>query len=431
VLQTQQGNSKPFKTTTFVCIPIMKTEIHTLANGLRLLHLPGGVDVAHAALYINAGTRDERPEEHGIAHFIEHAIFKGTHKRKAFHILNRLENVGGDLNAYTAKEETCIYASFLSQHMERAIELFADLVFNSVFPEKEIEKEKHVVIDEIDAYKDNPQEEIMDAFEDSFFEGHALGKRILGTKKSVKSLNADKIKSFTARHYIPGNMLLCTSGNVAFKKVIYWASKYIAPETEQIESLARTTFTDYIPFDTTKKYSNYQSHCIIGVPGYSMFHPKRTGLSLLNNLLGGPAMSSRLNMKIREKYGYTYIIESNYQTYTDAGLNHIYFGTEASKQAKVEELTLLELKNLRDKKLGSIQLHNARQQFAGQMAISAESNSGKMLSFGKHYLHHNSLLSMDELFKLIYSVTADELMEIANEIFQPSLFSYLKFVPKK
>lgn len=409
----------------------MKTNTYTLPNGLRILHLPVSSEVAHAALYIHVGTRDELPGEEGMAHFIEHAVFKGTQKRKAWHILNRLEKLGGDLNAYTAKEETCLYASFLLPHMDKALELFSDIAFHSVFPEKEILKEKQVVIDEIDAYKDNPQEEILDVFEEKFFEGHPLANRILGTKKSVKGFSSARLHNFIQKHYVPSNMLICTTGRIELQKVVALVSKYFDKEVCTQSKTKRLPFSSYTAFHDTRKFSNYQSHSVIGAPAYPMNHPKRYGLSLLNNLLGGPAMSSRLNMNIREKHGYTYIIESNYQTYTDSGFLYIYFGTESAKIEKVRDLTLNELKNLCQKKLGVIQLNNARQQYLGQFALAAESNSGKMLAVGKHFLHGQEIFSQEEIARQLFSFSATDLLDIANEVFAPETISTLSFVPKK
>lgn len=403
----------------------MKYLQHTLNNGIRIIHEPLNNGVAHCALLINAGTRDEQAGENGIAHFIEHVIFKGTHKRKAFHILSRMENVGGDLNAYTTKEETTVYCSFLPQYYERSLELISDIVFNSVFPEKEIQKEKDVVMDEINHYKDTPSEEIYDEFEKLIFKGHALGKDILGTPEDVKRINKDSVQQFIRNHYHTEQMVLSSAGNIPFERLIALAERYFGHINQSSAAKSRQQFTGYKAEMQVEKRSNFLSHGCIGNIAYSRKDDKRTVLVLLNNILGGHGMNSRLNLAIREKYGFTYNIDSMYLPYSDTGVFSIYLGTDKGYMDKSIRLIHIELKKLRENKLGGLQLQRAKQQIIGQLAISLESNVNEMLSNGKSILHQNRVYSFEDFREKINKITAEDLLHVANEIFDPNRLSTL------
>jgi len=394
----------------------MEYQTHTLTNGLRFIHLRMNGPVSHAALMVNTGSRDEKEDEQGIAHFIEHVIFKGTSRRKAYHIISRLEDVGGEINAYTAKEETCIHASFMTEYMPRALELFSDIFFNSVFPAKELEKEKEVILDEINSYQDTPSEQIFDDFDEQVFINHPLGRNILGTEESLQSFNREKVIQFIEANYFTDDMVLCTIGNLDFQKVLYYAEKYFSSFPARLKDRTRLPFSSYQP--TLKKFEKdtYQSHCLLGRTAYSIHDTRRTGLYLLSNWLAGPGLNSRLNLQLREKHGFVYSVESTYTPYTDTGLFSIYFGTDKENLKKSVRIIQKELNQLRDKKLGEIQLHKAKKQLIGQLAIAAENLINQNLSMAKSYLVFDKVDSLEEINRKIEAVTASELLEVANEI---------------
>lgn len=409
----------------------MEYNLYELSNGIRIVHKPIAGKIAHCGFIINTGSRDEYPNENGIAHFIEHTIFKGTQKRKAHHILNRIDSVGGEINAYTTKEKTCVYASFVVDYMERATELLTDILTNSTFPEKEIEKEKDVVIDEIHSYQDTPYEQIYDDFEEMVFRNHSLGKNILGTVKSVKKFNRKSILDFIDRNYASNQIVFSIIGNVSEKKIKQLAKKYLEPIPSKTNPLFRTDFSDYNPFQTSLKKDNYQSHAILGNVAYGANDNKKPGFILLNNYLGGPAMNSRLNMSIREKHGYAYSVESSYTSYTNTGIFSIYLGTDQKNMSKSIDLTLKELKTLREKKFSDIQLHRAKIQLLGQITLSEENNVNIMLGIGKSLLNYGKVDSLEEVYEKINNITAKELLEISNEIFNKEQISTLIYQSKK
>ena len=399
--------------------------LNTLDNGIRLVHhhIPGLV--AHCGLIINTGSRDETVPEHGIAHFIEHMLFKGTKKRKAYHILCRLEDVGGELNAYTTKEETAIHASFLKEDYERAIELISDITFNSVFPEKEIEKEKDVVIEEINSYLDNPSELIFDDFEELIFSEQPIGRNILGTPESVKSFSKKSINDFISKNYNTKQMVFCSVGNISEEKILKLFKTYFA-DIASDNSVKRNNKTWlYKPASVTKKMNTYQNHCIMGNLAYNLKDKRRMGMFLLNNILGGQGLNSRLNLSLREKNGLAYNVESNYNPYYDTGIFSIYFGTDSQYLNKSISIAMTELKKLRMSKLGTIQLSKAKNQIKGYLARGYENHESLMLSLGKSLLIFNKIDSIEELCKKIDAVTASELIETANDIFEPSKMSTL------
>ena len=409
----------------------MKILTHQLENGIRIIHHPSSSPVAHCGIMVNVGSRDENVDEQGMAHFVEHALFKGTKKRKAFHILSRLEDVGGELNAYTTKEETWYYASFMKQYYERSIELFGDIIFHSIFPKKELEKEKDVIMDEIHSYLDNPSEAIFDEYEELVFKGHNLGRNILGLKKTLHSFDRESVNKFMKRHYKPDEMILSSVGNIDFQKLISYAEKHLEQPTRRNENHIRIPINNYEPQNLRAKKDLIQTHCIIGNRAYSAQDPKARTLILLSNLLGGPGMNSRLNLGIREKYGFTYAIESNYTTYEDTGVWGIYFGTEPQSVIKTISLIHKELKKLRDRSMGPLQLKKAKQQLIGQLAIAQENNCNLMQSIAKSYQAFGKVESIIESNEKILNITANEIQEVAKEIFNKEALSTIIYEPKE
>jgi predicted Zn-dependent peptidase len=400
---------------------------HRLQNGIRVIHKPSEGKVAHVGFVINTGSRDEQEGEQGIAHLIEHVIFKGTQKRKAYHVISRLEDVGGELDAYTTKEETCIYAAFLKEYYPRTLELFADIMFHSTFPEKEVEKEKEVIIDEINSYKDSPGDLIFDDFEDLIFMGHPIGRNILGTPESLANFNKNDIQRFMARTYATDQMVICSVGNVPFKAIMHWVEKFFGSVPENRRTEQRTPVNGYTSQVQQIKMETHQAHCIIGCRAYAIDHPRRLSLELLNNILGGPGMNSRLNLALRERHGYTYNIESFYNPYTDTGTFGIYFGTDEGKIEKSLKIIRSELKKLQQTPLGILQLDRAKKQIMGQMAIGAENYSSLMLNLGRSYLLFDKVDSLETIYEKVNKLTANELQETAIEMFNPEDFSILTF----
>jgi predicted Zn-dependent peptidase len=399
-----------------------------LENGLRLAHqYIADSGVVHFGIFINAGTRDETGREKGMAHFIEHVLFKGTQKRKAFHILSRLETVGGDLNAYTTKEETCIHASVAASFFDRAAELISDIVSNSVFPENELEKEKEVVIDEIRSCQDNPQEQIYDDFEEMLFKGHPLSNPILGTEATVRSFTRKDITDFISRNYDNREIVLACVGNVTQEEAVAVCRRHFESFGFKSGRKKRKDPLRYKPFDYRTKKSNYQAHCIIGNTAYSYHHKRRTGLILLNNILGGPGMNSRLNLSLRERHGIAYNLYSTYTPYSDTSCFSIYLGTDDQNISKSIELCLKELRKMREKKLGSVQLKQAKQQLMGNIMLSQENRAGLMQIYGKSLLSYGYIESLKEVYSRIGAIKAEELQEIAEEIFDEKKLSILVY----
>ncbi len=403
----------------------MNYEIHQLKNGIRLVHSYTNSPIAYCGLIVNTGSRDESENEHGLAHFIEHAIFKGTEKRRSYHILNRLESVGGDVNAYTTKEETCVYTAFLSEHYARALELLSDMLFHSNFPENEIEKEKDVIIDEINSYKDSPAELIFDEFEDFVFSNLSLGKNILGEPDEIKAYSRQNLIDFKKKNYPTDQMVIFSVGNINFRKISNLTEKYFADVPEKkLKSRGQESLI-YQPFSKREGKSTHQVHCIIGNVAYDFHHEKRNALSLLNNLLGGTSMNSRLSMALREKSGYVYDIESSYTGYSDNGIFNLYFGTEKDKFDKSLKLINKEFNKLKNNKLGVLQLQRAKQQLIGHIAISSENRDNAALAMGKSLMLFNKIESLDEVNQKINAITAEEILEVANEILDSTQLSML------
>lgn len=395
-----------------------------LPNGLRIVYLPSNSNVSYCGFAINAGTRDETPNQHGLAHFVEHTLFKGTKKRKAWHILNRMENVGGELDAYTSKEETLLYTVCLPEDVERAIDLLADLVYNSQFPEPELEKEKEVILDEINSYLDTPSELIFDEFENLLFDGHELGHNILGGAKSLETFTQETCHSFTQQFYRPDNMVFFFYGNTPFKKILRLANKYMSFENQSI-TIVRERHALPIRLSNPAKQVKidrdlHQTHVVVGGKTYPVFDERRTGLYLLNNILGGPGMNSRLNISLREKHGLVYSVESGLTSYTDTGLFTIYFGCDRESEAKCLNLTRKELKQLKNNRLSTSQFTAAVKQWKGQLGIMSDQSENRALGLGKSFLRFNKYDDLPEVYRKIDALTADLLLEIANEIYDES-----------
>ena len=404
----------------------MSYNTFTLPNGLRLIHAPSPTNVAYCGFAVDAGTRDELDGEQGMAHFVEHLIFKGTKKRRAWHILNRMENVGGDLNAYTNKEETVVYSAFLKEHFARAAELLADIVFHSVFPQPEIDKEVEVIIDEIRSYEDSPSELIFDDFEELIYPGHALGRNILGKPELLRSFRSEDARRFVARYYKPANMVFFVLGDIDFKKVVHTVERAVADiPCGGVEGYVRRKPLPYSPRSLVVEKGTHQSHVMIGGRGYDAYDERRTGLYLLNNILGGPGMNSRLNVILRERRGLVYNVESNLTAYTDTGTFCFYFGCDAEDEERCITLVHKELKRLRERRLTAAQLAAAKKQIIGQIGVAGDNFENNALDMGKCFLHYRRYEDKSEVFARIESLTADGLLEIANEVFAESYLSTL------
>ncbi|MCS6968191.1 MAG: pitrilysin family protein [Cytophagales bacterium] len=407
-------------------------ELWEFPSGLRLVHKRiTHTKIAHCGIILDVGSRDERPHEQGIAHFWEHMAFKGTTKRKAYHILSRLEGVGGELNAYTTKEKVCFHASVIESHFEKALELLADIAFHSTFPEKEIEKEKSVILEEMAMYRDDPSDAIFDNFDEILFPNHPLGWNIVGTTASIGSFTRQHFLDFVRRNLHNQRIVISVVGNIAFEKARYLVQKYFSDLPHYSAQLEREYPQQYQPQRIVQHRHTQQAHCIIGGRTYSLYDSKRIPFFMLNNLLGGPGMNSRLSMSLREKHGLVYSIESNYSAYTDVGAFTIYFATDAAALDKCRHLVMKELEKLHRQPLGTLQLHRAKQQLKGQLAMAEESNHGLMLMMGKSILDTGRVESLAEIFDQIEQVTAADLQEIACEIFAQDQLSELVFLPEK
>jgi len=395
-----------------------------------LVYQPWNSPVSYAGVFIAAGSRYETVEEHGLAHFIEHNLFKGTKKRSTSEILNRLESVGGELNAYTSREETTVYASFLTIHSSRALELLSDIVFNATFPEKELEKEKEVVIDEIDSYLDTPSDQIFDDFEELLFPNQPFGANILGTPEKVRSFNQNHVRQFVARNYLPQNMVVSYVGNIPFESVKQQVERFFIHDVD-----ASTGVT--IPaqhsekFEIKKKKPIHQSHCIVGGIAPKTRSDECLPMTLLNNHLGGPAMSSVLNMALREKNGLTYNNESHYGAYSDTGIFEIYIGTEKKNIEKCLNIINKELNKLYSDTCSASIIKRIKQQYCGQIAIVSDSGFNQMIHIGKSLLYTGNVLELEELFKKIENISAQQLLETARKYLDFNQLSALTFIPNK
>ncbi|MBR4837517.1 MAG: insulinase family protein [Bacteroidales bacterium] len=398
-----------------------------LPNGIKIIHRHRAGELSHLALMVNAGMRDEKENENGLAHFIEHMAFKGTKRRKAYHILSCLENVGGDLNAFTTKEETCIHASFLKEHINKAMDLFADVMFNSTFPENEMEKEKEVILDEINSYRDSPADEIYDEFENLLYSGHQLGRNILGTIDLVSSYTRNDIVKFQKQHYAPDRMVLACIGNISFEEFSKLAYKYFADYQGDAIPYERIPFVPNPTASRTEVRNNHLTHVIMGGLAYHYNDSRKLKMILLNNILGGPAMNSRLNLNIREKYGFAYTIESQYNAYSDTGNYTVYIGVDPHSQERSVELVYKELNKLMTQKLGTLQLSNAKKQLIGQVALSNESGMNDLLGMVRAGFYEEHIETLPETIAKLEKITSSDLLEVANEVYDREKVNLLIF----
>ncbi len=399
---------------------------HTLPCGMRIICAPSPTQVVYCGIAVDAGTRDEQRHESGMAHFVEHMSFKGTHRRTARQIINRLESVGGDLNAYTGKEETVFYSSVLRQHLPKAIDLLVDITLNSTFLQEEMNKEVEVVIDEIESYNDQPSELIFDEFEEICFPTHPLGRNILGEAPQLRELTSEHMHAFHQRMYRPERMVLFVYGDVDPEQVIRLTEKALANSdlshpSYSLMPLPRTAPMPFSPAEaaTTRKKDTHQAHVVIGGRSFGGNDPRHLHLYLLNNMLGGPCMSSLLNLSLRERNGLVYTVESNATCYTDSGVWTTYFGCDPEDVRKCCRLVERELQKLMDKPLSEQKLNAARQQLKGQIAVSYDNFESLAISMAKRYLHYSSTQTMRQLFNRLDALTPNQLWETAQEVFSP------------
>ncbi|MCF8357468.1 MAG: insulinase family protein [Prolixibacteraceae bacterium] len=405
----------------------MEYQLFTLKNGIRVIHQQTDSPVAHFGVIMNTGSRDEEADEQGMAHFIEHTIFKGTKKRKAFQIINRIEDGGGELNAYTTKEETAVYATFLNEFYPRTIELISDIIINASFPKKELELEKEIIIEEINSYNDSPSDLIFDDFEELIYDGHPIARNILGTPQTVRSFNREKIERFISRNYKTDEMVICSVGKINPERFAKLVDQYFELLPQNNRPRKREKFSGYQPQVKQISKATFQSHCIIGNEAYELKNDWRLTLVLLSNILGGNSMNSRLNMALRERNGLAYTIEANYTPYTDTGIFMVYFGTEQHNLLRAMQLVEKEFARLRKQKLGILQLSKAKKQLIGQLAIANENREDLMLTIGRSYLYFNKVDTLPMVFRKIENITSEQLLEVANQILDKDRLSVLSY----
>ena len=393
----------------------------TLSNGLRVIHQSSDSNVVYCGYELNVGTRNEEPGYEGMAHFCEHVSFKGTKRRKSWHISNALESVGGDLNAYTNKEDTVYYAAVLKEHTARAIDLLTDIVFYSTYPQAEIDKEVEVICDEIESYNDSPAELIYDEFENLLFANHALGHNILGTAERVRSFKTADAQRFTQRYYRPENSIFFLYGDVDFKRVVRLlerATSDFAPSKPIIEPALNQSLPPNMPDFIEKNHGTHQAHVMVGTRGYDIHDKRRMSLYLLNNLLGGPGMNARLNLSLRERHGLVYTVESSMVSYCDTGVWAIYFGCDPKDVGRCLKLVHKELDRVIQKPLSDTQLRAVKKQIKGQIGVACDNRESFALDFGKSYLHYGWERDLNSLFRHIDEVTAESMQQVAAELMQ-------------
>ena len=431
----------------------MKYNTYTLDNGLRIIHLPSDSKVVYCGYQINAGTRNEEPGEEGLAHFCEHVTFKGTERRKAWHILNCLESVGGDLNAYTNKEGTVYYSAILKEHIARAVDLLTDIVFHSVYPQTEIDKEVEVICDEIESYNDSPAELIYDEFENIIFKGSPLGHNILGTAEQVRSFKTEDALRFTRKLYRPDNAIFFAYGDIDFKKLVRLLKKSFLSEERRVKS-EETTFDDrkesqfnspeaqaqfniqHSTFNTQHSFegqtivmqkNTHQAHVMIGTLAYDVNDSRRMPLYLLNNMLGGPGMNAKLNLALREHNGLVYTVESTMVAYGDTGIWSIYFGCDEHDVKRCLRLVRKELDKFMQKPLSEAQLKAAKKQIKGQVGVACDNRENFALDFGKSFLHYGWEKNVDRLYEQVDEITAEQIQAVAQELFDKDRLTTLIF----
>lgn len=405
-----------------------KYNTYTLENGLRIIHLPSPSQVVYCGYDVAAGTRDEMPGEEGIAHFCEHMTFKGTARRHALQIINALEGVGGDLNAFTNKEDTVFYAAISKEHFAKAVDVLTDIVFHSEYPQHEIEKEVEVICDEIESYNDSPAELIYDEFENILFKGHPLGHNILGQAEQLRTYKTEDFLRYARRCYRPDNMVFFTYGDIDFKKLVNTLNRslsfIVAPPTN-ISSInyKLSTINDTI----IREIGTHQAHVMIGTRGYHYNHPYRMMLYLLNNILGGPGMNARFSLSLRERYGLVYTVESMMTCYSDTGLWSVYFGCDHHDIKRCCRLVRKELDRVMQKPLSANQLTAVKRQLKGQIAIACDNREQFALDFGRSFLHHGTERHLDDLYRRIDVITAEDIQTVANELFATERLTTLIF----
>ena len=406
-------------------------ELIELPNGIRVIHKQvSHTKIAHVGLMLDMGSRDERSKEQGLAHFLEHMAFKGTHKRSSYHIINRLESLGGELNAYTTKEKICFYAALLDTHLEKAVELLVDITFNSTFPEKQIEKERMVILEEMSMYRDTPEDAIQDDFDEQLFPKHALGKNILGTEKTVTGFNQGDFRAFLERNLNTEKIILSSVGNYPASKIKKLAEKYIQSIPHKNHTPERSWFKGYEPTRKEIKKPISQAHFALGLPALSIKDTNRIPFFFLVNLLGGPSMNARLNLSLREKHGLVYGVEANYAPYLETGAFTIFFATDQRNLKRSQRIVLKEIDNLKAKPLGNLQLHKAKNQLKGQMALSEENKNAIMLMMAKSQLDLNKIPDLSSVFRKIEEITPGQIQELARDFLPVDQMSSLTFLPK-
>lgn len=408
-------------------------ETYILDNGLRIVACPSVTDVVYCGIAVDAGTRDELPGEEGMAHFTEHLSFKGTTHRRAWHILNRMESVGGDLNAFTGKEETVYYSTCLRPHFARAVDLLFDVVFNSTYPQHEMDKEVEVVIDEIESYNDSPADLIYDDFENLIFQGHALGHNILGRAEELRRMTSQDVRNFVERLYLPTRMVLYVYGNVPMTTIVREAVKGLRKARERESgaetlSVVRQAPTLYTPRHVEVEKAAHQAHVMMGVRTFAATDPRHLHLYVLNNMLGGPGMNSRLNLSLRERNGLVYNVESASVGYTDTGVWTVYFGCDPHDVVRCKKLVMRELARLTERPLSASVLEAAKRQIMGQAGISYDSFENVAINMGKRFLHYNTTQTYEALCQRVQALTSEELFHTAREVFVPENISTMMFV---
>ncbi len=412
----------------------MKYNTYTLDNGLRIIHLPSDSQVVYCGYQINAGTRNEEPGEEGLAHFCEHVTFKGTERRKAWHILNCLESVGGDLNAYTNKEGTVYYSAILKEHIARAVDLLSDIVFHSVYPQAEIDKEVEVICDEIESYNDSPAELIYDEFENILFKGSPLGHNILGTAEQVRAFKTEDALRFTQKLYRPDNAIFFAYGDIDFKKLVRLLQRALADDESVVKLAEEKLPKNYPPVGDgiagqtiVMQKNTHQAHVMIGTRAYDVNDDRRMPLYLLNNMLGGPGMNAKLNLALREHNGLVYTVESTMISYGDTGTWSIYFGCDEHDVKRCLRLVRKELDKFMQKPLSDAQLKAAKKQIKGQIGVACDNRENFALDFGKSFLHYGWEKNVDRLYEQVDEITATQIQAVAQELFDKDRLTTLIF----
>ena len=407
---------------------------HTLPNGLRIIHLPSSSQVVYCGYQVAAGTRNECDGEEGLAHFCEHMTFKGTEKHNALQIINALEGVGGEFNAFTNKEDTTFYAAISKEHFAQAVNVLTDIVFHSQYPQQEIDKEVEVICDEIESYNDSPAELIYDEFENILFEGHPLGHNILGKAEQLRTYTTEDALRFVRHYYRPDNTIFFAYGDIDFKRLckmlnsllfnVYSLELITPPANKSSINYKLSTINKEI---ITKDLGTHQAHVMLGTRAYDIHHPLRIPLYLLNNILGGPGMNARLNLSLRERNGLVYTVESTMVSYSDTGVWSVYFGCDSHDVKKCLRLVRRELDKLMRKPLSETQLRNAKRQLKGQIAIACDNHEQFALDFGKSFLHYGWEKDISHLYDSIDKVTAEDIQKVANELFATDRLTTLIF----